>query len=104
MNTEAWTAFVEMRKEKGKRAPFTKAAEKRIQFELRRLQADGHDVDEVLWQSVINGWSGVFPVKGRPAVMARAAPTLDATAEYLRKEAEHRKAVEADRLKRKAAA
>jgi hypothetical protein len=103
MNTEAWTAFLEIRKLKGKRAPFTKLAEKRILFELRRLQADGHDPDEVLLQSVINGWSGVFPVKGRPKVI-QAAPTIDATDEWLRKEAEHRKAVEADRLRRKAAA
>ena len=62
-DTEAWAAFVDMRKAKGKRAPFTDLARKRILFELRRMQADGQDIDEVLWTSVTNGWSGVFPIR-----------------------------------------
>lgn len=61
--TEAWVAFVDMRKAKGKRAPFTDYAKTRILFELRRLAADGHDIEEVLWTSVTNGWSGVFAPK-----------------------------------------
>ena len=61
--TEAWIAFLDMRAAKGKRAPFTDFAKTRILFELRRLAADGHDIEEVLWASVTNGWSGVFAPK-----------------------------------------
>ena len=62
-STEAWLAFVEMRAAKGKRAPFTERAKTRILFELRRMVADGQDAEEVLWTSVTNGWSGVFPIR-----------------------------------------
>lgn len=62
-STEAWAAFVEMRKAKGKRAPLTDRAAVRILFELRRMAADGQDPEEVLWASVTNGWSGVFPIR-----------------------------------------
>lgn len=59
-STEAWIAFCDMRKAKGKRAPFTDLARKRILFELQKFQAAGQDVDAILWKSVTNGWSGVF--------------------------------------------
>ena len=72
--SEAWAAFVDMRKAKGKRAPFTDLARKRILFELRRMQADGQDIDEVLWTSVTNGWSGVFPIRRKGWQPAPAAP------------------------------
>jgi hypothetical protein len=62
-STEAWQAFIEMRRAKGKRAPFTDLARKRILFELRRFEADKQDPEEILWQSVTNGWSGVFAIK-----------------------------------------
>lgn len=62
-DTEAWAAFIEMRAAKGRRAPFTERARTRILFELRRLAADGQDPEEVLWTSVTNGWSGVFPIR-----------------------------------------
>jgi hypothetical protein len=64
--SEAWGQFVGMRKAKGKRAPFTDAARDGIVRELRGLMDQGHDPGEVLRQSVINGWSGVFPLKPRP--------------------------------------
>lgn len=66
IDREAWDAFTEMRKAKGKRAPFTVAAAKRVLYELDRLRPN-HNPTEVLWQSVINGWSGVFPLKPREA-------------------------------------
>lgn len=62
-DTESWAAFIEMRAAKGRRAPFTERAKTRILFELRRLAADGQDPEEVLWTSVTNGWSGVFPIR-----------------------------------------
>jgi hypothetical protein len=63
VDKEAWDAFVEMRKAKGKRAPFTEAAAKRIVLTLDRLRSQGHPPEEVLWQSTMAGWSGVFPLK-----------------------------------------
>jgi len=86
-DTEAWAAFVDMRKAKGKRAPFTDLARKRILFELRRMQADGQDADEILWTSVTNGWSGVFPIRRKgwqpqPATVTEN-PQVQATKAYL---------------------
>lgn len=63
LDPEAWAAFCDMRKAKGRRAPFTVAAAKRVLFELDRMRQRGQNPTEVLWQSVINGWSGVFDVK-----------------------------------------
>ena len=77
-STEAWAAFIEMRAEKGKRAPFTERAKTRILFELRRMAADGQDPEEVLWTSVTNGWSGVFPI--RRIGWQPPSPTATATA------------------------
>ena len=57
-----WGEFVAMRKAKGKRAPFTEAAAKGIVEEVTKLRANGHDPAQVLRQSVMNGWSGVFGI------------------------------------------
>lgn len=61
LDKEAWQAFCEMRKKKGQRAPLTELAAKRIIFELDRMRAQGQDTKAVLWRSVMNGWSGVWP-------------------------------------------
>lgn len=63
LDPEAWSAFCDMRKAKGKRAPFTEAAARRIVYMLDRMRKEGQNPTDVLWQSVVNGWSGVFPVK-----------------------------------------
>jgi hypothetical protein len=65
LDKEAWGAFLEMRKSMGKRAPFTLLAEKRTIHELERLESQGHPNGEVLWQSVMMGYRGVFPLKNR---------------------------------------
>ena len=62
MPAEQWADFVAMRRQKGKRAPFTVAAAKGIVSDLGKLRERGQDVADVLHQSVVNGWSGVFPV------------------------------------------
>ena len=87
--TEAWAAFIDMRKAKGKRAPFTSYAKTRILFELRRLAADGQDIEEVLWTSVTNGWSGVFAIKRKSGWNPGTVPSkeIEATQTYL---AEHK--------------
>lgn len=63
MPVEQWAAFVEMRRAKGKRAPFTLAAAKGIVGDLDRMRRQGQDVGKVLQQSTTNGWSGVFDLK-----------------------------------------
>lgn len=63
ISKEAWDAFVEMRKAKGKRAPWTNGARDGIIRQLDRLRSTGNNPDEVLWQSVRNGWSDVYALK-----------------------------------------
>lgn len=63
MPEQEWADFVAMRKAKGKRAPFTAAAQQGIVRQLDKLRSDGNDPAEVLRQSTMNGWSGVFALK-----------------------------------------
>lgn len=63
LDRELWTAFVEMRAAKGKRAPFTATARKLVLGKLQRMQASGVDANAALGESVMNGWSGVFEPK-----------------------------------------
>ena len=83
-STEAWAAFIEMRKAKGKRAPFTDLARKRILFELRRFEADKQDPEEILWTSVTNGWSGVFAIKRKGWSPPDKTTTVEASSDYER--------------------
>lgn len=93
IDAETWDAFVEMRKAKGKRAPFTARAAKMILHELDRLRSQGHNPDEVLRVSVMNGWSGVFALKHLDSSKPRLAndmplnPQIEATRRYLDREA-----------------
>jgi hypothetical protein len=63
-----WEAFVEMRKKIGKK--LTDAAKPLAVKKLERLRADGNDPGEVLRQSVLASWQGLFEVKEKD----RAAP------------------------------
>lgn len=72
IDKEAWLAFLEMRRSMGKKIPFTELAEKRTIHELEKLEAQGHPNGEVLWQSVMMGYRGVFPLKNKP--QQRSAP------------------------------
>ena len=58
---EPWNAYVEMRGKK--RKPMTGKAVELIHKKLGGFRVDGEDIEAVLWQSVENGWTGVFPVK-----------------------------------------
>lgn len=72
IDPEVWAAYVQMRKEKGKRAPFTDFAAKLILTKLDRLKAQGNPPNEVLAESIMNGWSGVFALKHIQAPQAAA--------------------------------
>lgn len=63
LDVDTWEAFVEMRKAKGKRAPFTEKARQMLLKKLQTFRAQGYDANACLEESVMNGWSGVFPPK-----------------------------------------
>jgi len=58
---ENWQGFVEMRQRM--KAPLTSRAVTIVVKKLDRLRAQGNDLAQVLDQSVMNGWKGIFPVK-----------------------------------------
>jgi hypothetical protein len=58
-----WNFFVGMRKEIKK--PMTEAAKSMAVKKLKELKDAGDDPGEVLRQSVINSWQGLFAVKGK---------------------------------------
>lgn len=56
---EAWDGWIESRK----KAPTERAVRLAIST-LTKLKAEGHDPIAVLDQSTLNGWTGLFPLKG----------------------------------------
>lgn len=58
---ECWTAFMEVRDKKG--AVQSEYALKCIVSDLEKFKAQGDDPNEVLNQSITNGWKGVFHIK-----------------------------------------
>ena len=57
-----WVAFLEMRKKKN--AVPTEKAKELLVKELEKLKAEGNDPKEVLNQSIMRNYTGVFPLKG----------------------------------------
>lgn len=105
LDKEAWTAFVDMRKAKGKRAPFTELAKKRLLFELDLLRAKGHPSGPVLWQSVVSGWSSVYPLKHVQAVSTVESLEVAQTKKLLQDQENHAaKAAKGDEVKARIAA
>lgn len=72
---DAWESFVEMRKAMGAKGKLTDRAVKLLVNELEKLRGMGQDPGEVLKQSVMNNWRGVFPLKtnGRMQAPSRIA-------------------------------
>lgn len=60
--SDAWAGFVEMRRKK--RAPLTERAVEGILRKLETFAAAGQPPGDVLDQSTINCWTGVFELKG----------------------------------------
>ncbi len=61
IDKETWAAYLEMRK--AKRATPTARAVELIIKKLDELRNAGQDVKEILNQSIINNWTGIFPLK-----------------------------------------
>ncbi len=91
IDPKAWAGFVEMRKRKGQRAPFTDRAAELIIAKLGRLREDGQDPNAMLDQSTLNGWSGVFEVRDQ-----ESKGRLHRQSAAARRREELNKALEAD--------
>lgn len=63
--TAAWNGYCEMRS-RGKQ-PFTPRAKALAVGALFRLKTEGHDPEAVLDQSVLRGYTGLFPIKANGA-------------------------------------
>lgn len=61
IDKKTWEAFLEMRKKK--RAVPTERAKELLVKELEKLRAEGYDPTEVLNQSIMRNYTGVFPLK-----------------------------------------
>ena len=61
VSQESWDGFFEMRKRV--KSPLTDFAIKIIIGKLEQFKNDGDDPNEVLCQSIMNNWKGVFPLK-----------------------------------------
>jgi len=62
IDKDTWGAFLEMRKKK--RAVPTERAKQLLVKELGKLRGEGNDPNEVLNQSIMRNYTGVFPLKG----------------------------------------
>ena len=63
---DLWDEFLEHRIKL--KSPMTDLAQKRAINAVSKLRDQGHDPDEVIGQSVMNGWKGLFPVKNNQAM------------------------------------
>lgn len=81
LDREAWQGYVEMRKAKGKRAPFTAAAQKLTLRKLTDMRARGLNPTHSLEDATEAGWSSVFDPKPRAAPGKPAATVSPFTAE-----------------------
>lgn len=62
MPRQTWDDFVEQRRKM--KAPMTDIAQRRAVKKLAAMHAEGQDIEAVIEQSIVNGWKGLFPVKG----------------------------------------
>lgn len=58
LDIEVWNELKKYRK-----AKFTPYAQRLAINKLFKLRADGHDPTEVIQQTILRGWSGLFPIK-----------------------------------------
>ena len=62
VDKEAWDGYLEMRTKK--KAVPTPRAVMLVMKTLAKLREEGHDPNEVLNQSTLSNWTGVFPLRG----------------------------------------
>jgi len=81
LDKEAWEAFIDMRKRKGKSYPFTPLAQKRILQKLAVFHALGQNTSDIIWKSHDRGWSDVF---AQPVIAPPTINPVAATPEYVK--------------------
>lgn len=69
VDVSTWSDYVAMRAKI--RKPMTDRAKALAVRDLEKLKAQGHDSKDVLEQSILNSWAGVFPLKGGQNVSAK---------------------------------
>jgi len=69
-----WSDWIEHRQEIKK--PLTIRAARALATQLKKFQANGHSADDVLRQSIINGWQGVFEPKEKPKAKTKKRKEL----------------------------
>jgi hypothetical protein len=62
IDSETWQAFEEMRKKL--KAPMTEKAKTLAFNKLDKFRSEGHDVNEIINDSIMNGWKSFYPGKG----------------------------------------
>lgn len=65
---DLWRQFEEMRRRKKK--PLTDAARKLAVNRLERLRSQGHDVRDLLNESILHCWDTFYPPKEQPSAPA----------------------------------
>jgi len=71
---DAWRSFIEHRASLGAKGKLTPNAAKLAIAELSKLAAAGHDPAQVIAQSVLNNWRGLFPPKAGNGHATTATP------------------------------
>ena len=87
IDPELWEAFCDMRKQMGKRAPFTDYAKVLVIKQLMKFHAEGYDANNSLENSITRGWRGVFPGELRSVTRKDVDPALQKIAEDAKKAA-----------------
>lgn len=67
--TDAWEGYIAMRKQLKK--PATVYAQKLAIGRLLDMKEQGHDVREVLEQSIFNSWQGLYPPPAPPVAQVQ---------------------------------
>lgn len=58
---ELWTEFLQHRK--SMKSPMTELAQKKAFTALEKMKGQGQNIEEVINNSIVNGWKGLFPIK-----------------------------------------
>jgi len=61
LNENIWNEFLEHRK--SMKSPMTELAQRKAFKVLEKLKEEGQDVEQVVNNSIVNGWKGLFPIK-----------------------------------------
>ncbi len=68
LDADLWVEFRSARKKM--KSPMTEYAEKLLIGKLEKLKAQGYNVREIVEESIMRGWSGLFPPRDKPPCAA----------------------------------